>query len=190
VSPRPVDDAFPSLVLHPERVLFRVHLHSNDPLHFSSSGHGRFDVVGVASVGTCYLAPSPLGAYVETLGRLGTISWDDIEERRLTELILARSLRLADLTERSILGRYGIAGDVSTGRDYRSSQSLAQRLYELGFDGIYYTARHDPAFLERSVAVFGASGEHKLFATSTSAIPSALVDEAAREFALLVLPPP
>lgn len=140
MNARPVDDAFPALVVHPDRVLFRVHRHSNDPVHFSASGHGRFDLVGVPSVGTCYLAPSPLGAYLETLGRLGTISWDDIEERRLSELTLARPLRLADLTARSILGRYGLAGDISTGTDYRSGQTVAGTLYELGFDGIYYTA--------------------------------------------------
>ena len=190
MNARPVDDAFPALVVHPDRVLFRVHRHSNDPVHFSASGHGRFDLVGVPSVGTCYLAPSPLGAYLETLGRLGTISWDDIEERRLSELTLARPLRLADLTARSILGRYGLAGDISSGTDYRPSQTLAGTLYELGFDGIYYTARHDPAFLERSVAVFGAAGGHKLFTASTAPIPALLVDQAAREFDLLVLPPP
>jgi hypothetical protein len=188
-TPR-VDDAFPSLVVHPERVLFRLQRSSNQPVHFSSSGHGRFDLVAVAGVGTCYVAPSPLGAYVEIFGRLGTITWDDIEERSLTELTLARSLKLADLTERSVLGRYGLAGDISTGTDYGPSQKLAGRLYELGFDGIYYTARHDPAFLERSVAVFGGSGDRKLFATLTTVIPEALVDQAAREFGLLVLPSP
>jgi RES domain-containing protein len=119
---------------------------------------------------------------------LGTITWEDIEERSLTELTLARSLKLADLTERSVVGRYGVAGDISTGTDYGPSRKLAGRLYELGFDGIYYTARHDPAFLERGVAVFGGSGDQKLFATSTTAIPEALVDQAAREFGLLVLP--
>jgi len=105
--------------------------------------------------------------------RLGTISWEDVEERRLTEFTLARSLKLGDLTERVVLGRYGLAGDISTGTGtaYHPSQEFAARLYELGFDGIYYTARHDPAFLERSVAVFGGSGDQKLFATSTTRFP-------------------
>lgn len=67
---------------------------------------------------------------------------------------------------------------------------LASHLYQLGFDGVYYTARHDPAFLERSVAVFGGPGEKKLFVVSTSAVPSAVMEEGASEFGLLVLPPP
>ena len=52
---------------------------------------------------------------------LGTITWDDIGERSLTELTLARSLKLADLTERSVLGRYGVAGDISTSHHWRAT---------------------------------------------------------------------
>jgi hypothetical protein len=67
------------------------------------------------------LSPSPIGAYVETLGRLGTISGEDPAERSLSELALSRALILADLTDRLILGRDGIAGDIST--DYRPSSN-------------------------------------------------------------------
>lgn len=165
-----------------------MHRTINDPVFFCSDGTGRFDLTAFTDVGTCYAAPSPIGAYVETFGRLGTISETDVEERSLTELALTRSLNLADLTDRSVLGRYGITGDVSAGTDYQPSQQLAATLYEAGCDGIYYTARHDPAFQERSVAVFGGAGATKLFAQSTGPIPHNLVDHAAREFRLLVLP--
>jgi hypothetical protein len=190
VTGRALDDEFPSVVVHPDRVVYRVHRASNDPLYFSSSGLGRFDVLGVAGLGTCYVSPSPIGAYLETLGRLGTISSEDIDDRRLTELTLARSLKLGDLTNRSVLGRYRITGDISVGTDYTSSQELAQSLYELGFDGPYYTIRHDPAFLERAMAIFGGSGEEKLFAVATTAIPDTVLDQGALEFGSLVLPPP
>ncbi len=78
---------------------------------------------------------------------------------------------------------------MSAGTDYFPSQQLATILYGLGFDGVYYTARHDPAFLERSTAIFGGPGDDKLFAVSTYDIPPQLIEEGIREFSLLVLPP-
>ena len=70
----------------------------------------------------------------------------------------------------------------------RPSHALATELYQAGFDGIYYTARHDPAFLERSIAVFGTPSTAKLFTLSTGPVPAGLVDEVARDFGLTVLP--
>lgn len=190
MTPEALSQNFPALDLHPERVLFRIHRAANDPVYFSNSGLGRFDLLGIAGSGTCYLSPSPIGAYLETFGRIGTIAWSDVEQRRLSELTLARALRLGDLTNRTILGRYGITGDLSVGADYSPSQDLARQLYDLGFDGIYYTIRHDPAFIERAVAVFGGSGEQKLFVASTAPIPDAVIGQGARDYALLVLPSP
>lgn len=185
---RSVGADFPSIAIHPERVLYRVHRAANDPLHFAFSGDGRFDLIGEAGVGTCYLSPSPAGAYLETLGRLRTLSQADIDQRCLSEVVPTTSLRLADLTDRHVLGRYGIAGDISAGVDYGPSQALAAQLYRAGFDGIYYTARHDPAFLERSVAVFGTPSAAKLFAASIGPMPASLVHEVAHDFGLIVLP--
>ncbi|MGH9068658.1 MAG: RES family NAD+ phosphorylase [Acidimicrobiales bacterium] len=184
----PIGSDFPSIAIHPERVLYRVHRTVNDPLYFASSGNGRFDLTDQPGTGTCYLSPSPTGAYLETLGRLRTLSEDDIEERSLSEIVPTTSLSLADLTDRQVLGRYQITGDISTGTNYGPSQALADQLYRAGLDGIYYTARHDPAFQERSVAVFGTSTASKLFAISVGPIPTALVNEVAHNFGLIVLP--
>lgn len=184
----PVGPEFPSATVHPERVLYRVHKTVNDPLYFSSSGDGRFDLTAVAGEGTCYLSPSPTGAYLETLGRIRTLSDADIEERSLSEVVPTVPLHLADLTDRQVLGHYGVTGDISAGTDYGPSQALADELYRAGFDGTYYTARHDPAFLERSVAVFGTASAAKLFTLSTGPVPVDLVNEAARDFGLIVLP--
>ena len=125
MTDREVDADFPSLNLHPDRVLYRVHRAANDPLYFSSTGIGRFDLARIAGMGTCYLSASPIGAYVETLGRLGTLNRGDVHERRLSELALVRTLRVGDLTDRTILGRYGIAGDLSVGAGYRPAHELS-----------------------------------------------------------------
>lgn len=184
----PVGPGFPSTTVHPERVLYRVRRSVNDPLYFSSSGGGRFDLRGTPEAGTSYLSPSPVGAYLETFGRLKMLSDADIEERSLSEVVPAVPLHLADLTDRRVLGRYGVTGDISVGTDYGPSQALAAELYRAGFDGIYYTARHDPAFLERSVAVFGGPSTTKLFTQSTGEVPADLVEEVTRDFGLIVLP--
>lgn len=39
---------------------------------FDKSAHGRFNLTDVPDGGTCYLAHDPLGAYIETLGRILT----------------------------------------------------------------------------------------------------------------------
>jgi hypothetical protein len=179
---------FPPLTLYPERVLYRVHRTANDPVYFCSDGTGRFDVTNVDGIGTCYVTPSPMGAYIETLGRLGAISESDIAERSMSELVLIRPLKLADLTNRQGLGSHRITGDISVGTDYAASQAVASELYAAGFDGVYYTARHDPAFQERSVAIFGGPGDTKLFATARNEIPDEVLRQGAIEFDLWILP--
>ncbi len=60
-----------------------------------------------------------------------------------------------------------------------------------GFDGIYYAARHDPSFVERSIALFGPAGSTeggKPFDIINGTIPDDLIDQVAAEFRLHLLP--
>jgi RES domain-containing protein len=181
--------SFPEHIFHPDRVLSKIHKAIYDPRFFCDSGEGRFDLKPDTSNGTCYLALSPLGAFVETLGRFRILTQEAIDERAVSALSLTRSLRLADVTDRTVLGKFGITGDISTGGDYGPSQEWAGRLYEAGFDEIFYVARHDPSFAERSVAVFGNEEiGSKLFEVTTEAISQSLVDEACKEFGFQVWP--
>ena len=130
---------------------------------------------------------------METFGRFRVITTVMVAERQLTATAPTAPLRLADLTDRTALGDYGVTGDVSTGTDYVPAQEWALRFWESGFDGIYYAARHDPEFTERSIALFGSSSdmredEHKSFESTTRAIPQDALDELAREFGVLVVP--
>lgn len=113
--------------------------------------------------------------------------------RCLTVVAPSVQLRLADLTDRRVLGFYGIAGDLSTGPDYSPSQQWALRLWDNGFDGVYYAARHDPQFTERSVALFGRTSdrkdaEGKSFEYATSMIPDDLLRDLADEFGIISVP--
>jgi hypothetical protein len=57
------------------------------------------------------------------------------------------------------------------------------------FDGIFYAARYDPSFTERSVAVFGNEEFWvKLFEVVTQPIPAELVEAASQQFGFTVNP--
>lgn len=130
-----------------------------------------------------------VGAFVETFGRLRFLTQGLIDDRALSSLSLTRPLRLADLTNRSVVGSFGIAGDLSTGLDYEPSERWAGRFYEAGFDGVFYAARYDPSFTERSVAVFGNEETGaKLFEAATEPVPAEWVKAACEQFGFSVGP--
>ena len=170
-------------------MLYRIHSVVHNPLHFSNSGDGRFDLSPQTGAGTCYLSTGKEGAFVEKFGRFKYLTQQMLDERALASASLTRPLNLADLTDRSVIGQFGIAGDLSTGGDHRPSQDWAPRFYEAGFEGVFYAARHDPSFTQRSVAGFGNDETGaKLFEVVTEPIPYELVDQACDEFGFTVWP--
>ena len=78
----------------------------------------------------------------------------EITNRCLSVARLVRAVRLADLTNRMVLGSFGVTAAHSTASDYAESQRLSARLYKAGFDGIRYRVRHDPAMELEAVALF------------------------------------
>lgn len=181
--------SFPELPPLPDRVFARIHNSLYGSLHFCNSGVGRFDLPAKTGNGTCYVSLRPIGAFVEVFGRFTTVTREMIDERSLSELTPSRPLRLADLTNRQVLGGFGITGDISTGADYGPSQKWALRLFNAGFEGIHYVVRHDPSHIERSVAVFGnEESTADLFDVNTGPIPRDLIEEACREFGFRVWP--
>lgn len=181
---------FPRYALHPDRVLYRIHRAHNDPLYFAHGGTGRFDLISADDEpGTCYCALSAVGAFLETFARVRFVSTRMAEQRSLSTLSLTRPLTLANMTDPRVIGLFGIEGDVSAGADYTEPQKWAVRLFDAGFDGIFYATRHDPSFTERSVAIFGDRelGE-KLFEVTTAPISSGLIEEACEAHGFTVLP--
>ena len=66
ISTPPSDlDDFPDFLLRPSHVLIRIHRRTNRPWWFSSSGSMRFDLTPPG--GTCYIAESDEGAFLEAL---------------------------------------------------------------------------------------------------------------------------
>ena len=184
---------FPSLSLGTEQLLWRVHRSDLHPAHFSQKGEFRFDppVHSRSEFGTCYTALDPLCAFMETLSRFNPIPQRIVDERALSGLLPARRMRVADLTDPSVIGDFGIKGDLSTGGDYRAPQAWAAALRTAGFDGLQYIARHDPSANMRSIAIFGPPGEQPdMFQQlkDTGPIPVEVLLRARDVFHVIVLP--
>jgi hypothetical protein len=150
---------FPSFTWSAQQPLSRVHRAEYGPVHFATDGDGRFDPPQPdLGWGTCYFSTHPRGAFVEVFGRAPTIVQSDIDDRVMTSLYLPSDLRLANFTHSSIVGRFGITNELSTGSPaptYPAAQQWAATLQRLGFSGIYYISRHDVEVVTRSVALFG-----------------------------------
>jgi len=182
---------FPARQIERAVPLFRIHQWALHPAWFNNDGSWRFDpsLADRARFGTCYLGLEPMSAYVEVFGRIGKVPQSEIDRRALSEIRSTADLSVADLTDRSVLGDFGVTAAHSTGLDYGPSQALASDLFEGGFDGILYRVRHDPAMLLEGIALFGDPGESpQRFDTHKSVpIPPNLTD-AAREFRIEVIP--
>jgi hypothetical protein len=152
---------FPKVKFDTDDVLYRVHRANLDPAYFSNSGDGRFDPPrhSRAEYGTCYVSASADGAFLEALGRIRPLPDYVVRERVISEVSPTKSMIIADLTDSTVIGAFGIGGDVSVGAEYSLPQAWSAAFRSAGFEGIRYTARHDPTFCERSLALFGPPGE-------------------------------
>lgn len=130
----------------------------------------------------------PAGTSLHRIHRAGRVAdhYDTTDRRRISETIGARDLRLADLSHRSVLGRFGVTAAHSTGTDYTPSQELSSRLHNAGYDGIVYRVRHDPQMQLEAVAVF-ARQPTPLNWHDPQPIPNSLVQQGLR-FGIRVLP--
>ena len=190
---KPVDAGFPSRAWPRGRPLARIHREGLGPWWFSDDGSGRFDPVGVAGMGACYLAQDELGAFVEVFRTPTTIAQADIEGRRLCVVTLGRELQLADLCSRRALS-YGVTAELGAGGDYEQSQQFAAEALEAGFDGVRWWVRHDPSQKLVGVALFGPAGApsapRKWPMPNPIELSDRLLTRARRDFGYRVVPRP
>ena len=186
---RPRDDlsGFPTYDLQRRETLYRLHRADRSPWWFSSDGSGRFDLEPPS--GTCYLASTPVGAFIEVFRVETVIPEPELEVRALSRLVVPRRSRLADCTA-SRARRFGITGAIHTQPDYALPRAWAAAFAATGFDGIRYRLSHDPAQREVGVALFDAAGEQDYPVRKTEPVPAGVVDEARRRFGLVVAPTP
>ncbi len=177
---------FPAAVLVPGTLLYRIHRDGYDPWWFSHDRSQRFDIP--APWGTCYLAGAPMGAFLETLGRLVIIPTADVAGRRLATITLTQELRLADC-QAPVAASYGVTATTSAGYPYKTeSHPWARRFWRAGFDGVRYGAAHHPALAETSYALFGRSDQATSYGTVASGpLPAALLEKAQTVFGFRVV---
>lgn len=107
-----------------------------------------------------------------------------------------RDLRLFDLTRSGARAAYWSAGldltaTIGAGDDYAVPQRLARLVHDDDYDGILYTARHDPGHTDRNMALFGPAGLNDTDAMfdfcGTEAIGDALIEAGRATFGIVVL---
>lgn len=81
-----------------------------------------------------------------------------VDQHSLANLRLASPVRVADATDRTILGLWRLSAELWAGDDHEGSQRWAHRLYQAGFAGIWYPAAHDVRGGLHSVAPFSKPG--------------------------------
>ena len=175
-------DGFPSLSTVGN--LYRIHRSDHDPLYFSSTGAGRFDLP--APHGTLYTAETPVGAFLEVFrGRL--IPSAEVAARTLTTLTRTGDpLALADCTDPGARA-FGVTAAVHSTPDYELTQRWTLAFAEADFDGIYYLVSHDPSAEEHGVALFAGVSS---WPRRSTPIHDDLIAEVQRRFGLLVVPTP
>lgn len=184
----PPDDLrrFPRRTHRGDVDLYRIHPSGLGPWWFSSDTHGRFDLAPPS--GTCYLAASPSGAFVETFRDFTFVNADDVAARSLSRLRLRRDCVLADCTSPRALS-FRLTAAVHTTADYATTQAWAAAFAEAGFDGIRYFCGHDPSQQEIALAIFGDAGEVGWAIKDSGPIPHDAVEAVERRFGIHVLPP-
>lgn len=125
-------------------IFYRVHQAKYNPIYFSSSGRGRFDT----PEGIIYLGIDEYVAFRETIGRFSKyrfVSSQELEKRRMAQVISSRDISLVDLTGRG-LTLLDADARLLTG-NYQIVQQWSKALQEHPTqpDGIYYRSRHDPS---------------------------------------------
>jgi len=194
---------FPSRILEPteSRPLYRITRRLDaqgrirEPLYFGMSGKARFDLLApnehkTEGAGTCYLGTTPLACFVEKFGDLRIVPPSEVAANVLATVGVTRELRVADMCDGRVLGRFGLTAEIWSTGNYVRPQEWARALHLAGFDGILYGTRHDPAGQLRAVAIFGTGSANPLAVDVIDPIPESLLDQAWTQYGLVVEEPP
>jgi hypothetical protein len=185
----PPDDLtrFPAFGVDRRRSLYRIHRSGVGPWWFSGDGSGRFDLRD--GRGSCYLAVTPVGAFIEVFRVATVIPEAEVEVRSLSSVVPSTRARLADCTV-SAARKFGITGAIHTQPDYTVPQIWAEAFAAAGFGGIRYRVSHDPSQRELGAVLFGDAGEPSLPVRRTEPIPASVIEAARQRFGLIVAPTP
>lgn len=194
IPPDPIQLAidFPHYHLTTTLQLARIHKSGRGPWWFASVDadphrSGRFDLP--QPKGTCYLAESPKGAFLESLQHLigvgNPIPISEMLIRSVSTLTAPRKMRIADCTHKAAAA-FGITGAISSGGDRLLTQQWAIAFDAAGFEGIRYFAQGDPSQHEVSIALFHDAGSASWAIGLTEPIKVGLIADIERQFNIKV----
>jgi hypothetical protein len=115
-----------------------------------------------------------------------------LRRKRISRATAPDKLHLANVTDSHVVGQFGFGQEMSANLEYEPTQRWAKAFYANGFDGIWYSARHDPTGMSRSLAVFGRSPSDldRFSWEPPLLIDEAIAHEVAETFGIEVLPTP
>lgn len=183
-------NGFPVEILDQHVDLFRVTRAVNGPWWFACSGEGRFDLE--CPDGTCYTSLEATSAILEVIGpdmRDGIVSEEFIRQRVLYTLHLSESTRFAMLAHQAAAS-FGVTREIHTLIPYDLPQAWARRLRQVGFKGLRYSVRHDPAPNADGIALFGQAGEADRPYTAPRQIKNNLLQQLYQKYGIQVAPIP
>jgi hypothetical protein len=164
-----------------------MHSVRHGPWYFSSRRSGRFDLPDPN--GTCYLAETATGAFVEVFQRWIAqripIPRSEIAARHGSELFVPRPVTLADCTHPRAL-EFGATGELHGTPDRELTQAWASAFHAAGFGGVRYLVSTAPAMDLVGIALFHVSGEAAWPVSSSGPISDAFLGEIERLFGVLV----
>lgn len=148
--------SFPFFSLAEEQRIYRIHANEKHPIWLGNEGLGRFDPPESCRqlYGACYFGLDLLTSFIEVFGRMRCVSESEVNRRSLSAIQPTLTLTIADTTDRTILGKFGLTAEISASSDYKESQHLSCQLFRAGFDGIKYRVRHDPRGELEAIAPF------------------------------------
>ena len=169
--------------------LYRIHRAGRTPWWFSNDGSGRFDLPTAGGQGTCYLAETPAGCFLEVFRAWTLVPAAEVEVRRLSHLPMPEK-DLADCTSPKCR-EFGLTAEIHSTPDYVATQRWAAALAAAGFGGIRYLLRHDPSADSVGVALFGTAGDSLAHLSSYGErIGQEVLDEVEARFGIRVRPTP
>lgn len=136
----------------------RIHSADLGAWYFNAQDTWRFNPCSVAGLGACYLAERPVAGLLETYHGVTVVDEQDIAGKAHFTATLQADVRLADCCVPAA-GEFGVNGEIHTTTDYDLTQAWAAALAQVGFAGLRYFCRSDPAMSLVGYAFFDAVGE-------------------------------
>lgn len=136
----------------------RIHSAKRAAWYFNSNDTWRFNPCSVPGLGACYLAERPVAGLLGIYKGVSVVDEQDIAGKAHFVATLQADVRLADCCV-AAAHEFGVNGEIHTSTDYEMTQAWAAVLAQVGFAGVRYLCRSDPAMSLTGYAFFDTAGQ-------------------------------